>query len=638
MPSNQPVTASSAAPRGEEIVWPFSHATQYVPSENGQVQPVLKIPFNASILGGSGEPQTFVDKMGGRRHALISPDRTRLTVFQASGQLDLCFTSPDSVHQVEYQAESDTYYVRSATTIHALKDGREIATISPMQVGGMGAMTLLGNGDLTVGRVLDGYPYRSSVVTLTPDLTPRWNREVDMQLDGLLDVGNGHVAVYDDGEAIVVLDATGNEVFRSQDPSLQSPIVHDGRLMFLESKPGKYAKKYKEVVSFDSGTGKVRRSRIGAEAEQIIPLPGGRFMVEDGEFGQPHFSVYDADGDKLKSFKFSSRYPRQLHVAQDGKTALLVAGDVGNELYQLDLEPQDSAWNLLGIRPDEKPKPVFQHGGSFRPALLTNGQVAIFHHEGIEYGGRRLSSTRELLDAVGPGVELATNQVEMSSTRFNGRVRLAGPLGQLLSEVQRDYKLPSSLVTRPDNKPYLTPDSCMNFPLPCLGAMPVAQTLTVADTGRVLRSLFKEEPTALREFENWKLELTADQLNLTDPAGQKRSRPGAFSAALPLALGEERFVAAVSEGNLLWLKPSQLNFVEETYSLGEPVTGLELGPDGRSVLASTASGARLEFTPPNFGTAVKDATEPPPPPEGKAGVHETASTVQVGGVIIRKRG
>lgn len=635
--SNSPVPASSRAPRTEEPAWPFSHATQYVPGEGGAVQPVLKVPFSASQATLGGVPQTFEDKEGGRHHALISPDRKMLRVFQPSGKLDFCFQSPNFVQQVEYQAASDTYYVRSNETIHALKDGQEIATISPESTNCLGQMKVLSNGDLTLVQSLDTF-WNGRVTTLTPDLGVRWQKDIDIAANGVLDVGNGHTAVFKDGDDLAVLNASGEEVLRSKDPALYSPIVHEGRLLFLESHPSKYDRKFKQVVSYDSSTGEVRRSKVSAEADRIVPLPGGKFMVEDGDAGHPRLTVYDAEGEKLKSFKFpDDRYARQLHVAQDGKTALLVLGDTDYDLYRLNLEPSESAWNLIGPGKAEKPEPIFSRQGAFTPALLTNGQLAIFHSEGIELDGRKLGGTAELLQAVGPDVQVATDQVPMSYISVNERTRQAGPLDKLLCDVQADFKLSSARVAQPGAEPYLTPDACMNFPLPALGAMPVAGHLTAVDTARVLRSLLRSEATTMQAFGDWKLELGTDRLTLTDAEGKQKAEFGSFTAALPVSLGDQKFVAAVGEGSLVWLKPLKHEFARETYSLGEPISGLELSPDGRSVVASTVNGMRLDFAPPDFGGGLKDATAPPPEPEAPVGLRETASTVQVGGIVIRKR-
>lgn len=639
LPFSPPLAAAAPTPRAEESPWPFSHATQYVPGEQGQVQPVLKVPFHASETTLGGVPQSFQDASGGTHHALISPDRTQLRVLKSSGELDFCFKSPNYVQQVEYQAQTDTYYVRSNETIHALsgKDGSEIATISPEKANCLGKMTLLENGDLALVQPLDTF-WNGSVVVLKPDLTPRWNRDIDIATNGLLDVGRGHMAVFKDGDDLAVLDDKGQEVLRSKDPSLYSPIVHEGRLMFLEAHPSKYDRKYKQVVRYDSATGKVTRVKVSAEADRIIPLPRGGFLLEDGEAGHPHLSVYNGEGERVKQFKFPpDRYARQLHLSDDGKTALVVLGDGEASLYRLDLEPHPSAWNLVGLQGAEKPEPIYQRPGGFTPALLSNGQVAIFHGGGIDLDGRRLDSTQELLQAVGPEVRLASSTHPMSSISVNEKSRGSGSLDKLLCDVQQQYKLPDVRVSSPDRQPYLTPDDCMNFPLPCLGAMPAAQKLTLVDTERVLRSLLREEPTTMQAFGDWKLELGQDALRLTDAEGQQRYRGGAFSAALPVQLGPEKFVAAVGNGDLVWLKPLKHDFASETYSLGEPIRGLELSPDGRSVLATTGSGARLEFSPPELGGGLKDATAPPPPPEGKAGVHETGTTVQVGGVIIRKK-
>ncbi len=602
------------------------------------MQPVVKVPFYAKERGAVNAPQTFQDASGVVHHALISPGRTELRVLQSTGQLDFVFKSPNYVQEVVYQPASDTYYVRSNTTIHALsgKDGSEMATISPDQANCLGKMTILSTGDLALVQGLEGID-KGAVTTLKPDLTPRWSRNIDMETNGVLDVGHGHMAVFRDGDDLAVLDASGNEVLRSKSPALYSPIVHDGHLMFIESHPSKWNAKYKEVVRYDSSTGEVRRTKVSKEADRIIPLPDGKFMLEDGGAGHPHISVYDADGERVKSFKFpDDRYARQLHVARDGKTALLVLGDTRYDLYKLDLEPQRSAWNLVGLSPAEHPEPILQRQGSFTPALLSNGQLAVFHSEGIELDGKRLGSTREFLQAVGPGVELDSDRLPMSYISVNERTRSGATLDQVLCDVESDHKLADALVTAPGNRPYITPDACLNFPLPALGAMPVAAHLTVADTDRVLRSLFREEATTLRVFGDATLELAKDKLTLTDGDGQQHMAFGAYTAALPLALGEKKFVAAVGQGDLVWLRPVKYAFAEERYNLGEPISGLELADNGQSVLVTTASGARLAFTPPG-GAVVQNAEAPPPPRETQAGVHETMSTVQVGGVTIRKR-
>ena len=405
--------------------------------------------------------------------------------------------------------------------------------------------------------------------------------------------------------------------------------------MFLEAHPSKYDRQWNEVVSYDSRTGEVQRTKLSAPADRIIPLPGGRFMVEDGDPMQPHLSLYDAEGEKRKSFKFpNDRVARQLHVSGDGKTALLVLGGTRSELYRLDLDPSESAWNFIGLGKSVRPQPIVSRDGGMTPALLSSGQLAIFHNEGVDLDGRRLGSISEFLQAVGPDAQLATDQLPMGTS--NERTRRAGPLDKLLCDVQADFQLPSARLTEPALEPYLTPDSCFNFPLPALGAMPVAGHLTAADTARVLRSLFQSETTTMQAFGDWKLELAPGQLNLTDSEGNEKAAFGTFTAALPVSLGERKFVAAVGQGSLVWLKPNKHDFERETYSLGEPIHGLELSPDGRSVIASTVNGARLQFVPPDFGAGMQDASTPPPE-EASVGLRETASTVQVGGVIIRKK-
>lgn len=636
LPANRSLPAPASG-RAEEPAWPFSHATQYVPGEQGQVQPVLKVPYYVSRNRESAPPACFVDKNGARHHALVSPDRTMLRVLDEHGKLEFTFRAPDYVQQVEYQAGTHTYYVRSSQAIFALsgKDGSELATISPEKLSCLGEMAVLDTGDLCLVTPLETFK-NGHILLLKPDLSPGWSVPSEIATKRVLDVGQGQVAVFNDGEELAVLNAQGEEVLRSKDPRLYSPIVHNGRLLFLEHKPDKYKRNSLEVVSYEAATGKVTRSPVGPEAERIVPLPEGRFLIEEGELARPVVSVFDSDGELIRRFKFPKDcFLRQMHVSRDGTTALAVTGDDPKALYRLDLQASESGWKLLGGK-TEKPQAILVRDAPFLPALFSNGKMAVFDSRGIEIEGRHFSTTSEFLEAMGAGVELASARCATTASSHESSHSAPARLDVLLSDVEKQFKLPSARLASPALNPYVTTDGCMNFPLPALGAMPMASQLSLADTDRVLRGLLREQSSQLTVFDDWKLELSNEKLSLCDPEGVTRSKHGLYTAALPLRLGEEKFVAAVGEGSLIWLRPRKWDFEEEVYSLGEPIASLTLSPDGRSVVATTVSGARLDFTPPG-SPAMQQAEALPDRSEARSGVLEGSSMIQVGGVTIRKR-
>ncbi|MEW6278044.1 MAG: hypothetical protein AB1758_05430, partial [Candidatus Eremiobacterota bacterium] len=596
------------------------------------------------------------------RHNLISPDRTTLTVADASGQPLFNYRSPDYVQQVQFDPVRGHSYVRTSAGIVALdREGNEVGSVMPERLNCLGSMKLLSTGELAVAIPLETFK-DGQVLVLNPDLSPKWQHTSKLATDCLLDVGNGHVAAYDDGEGLEVLDAGGCVRCQTDHLKLYSPIVHEGRLMFLESQPSKYKQEYANVVRYDSATGEVDRFRVGSEAERIVPLPGGGFLLDEGPAAHPHITAYDRDGRRIGSYKFpDDTYPRQLHLSNDGKTALLVAdGDGhggGSRLYRLDLTPGRRGL-LAALKGSSRPQPAYTRQGGFLPAMLPDGRLFVAHEGGVEELGpsgtpvKSYAGTREFLEEVGPDTPLGTTRYPLSYIAHDATEFTPARLDAWLESAHKRFKLSGGLMAVPPapGSVFVTPDGCLNFALPAVSQLPASVALAVGGTQEALKRILTAQvldrpemaETSFPGQPGLKLRQTTEELQVVGPDGKSATvfspeNTGPYRLAVPLTVeGRPMVAGSTDDAKLVWYDPSKSSGSAQVFDLGGRVAQLGLSADGASVAATTEQGAFLLFTPP--GQGVLQAPERlAPGPAQATGVSEGVSSVRVGGVIIRKR-
>lgn len=631
---SQPLTRPAATPpTADEPRWPEDSATLYIPTDGG-FQPIVKVPVQSH--------GRYATEVAPGVHRAVTPDRRTLRVLDAQGHERFSFESPDFVQQAEYEPKSDTWFVRSSKAVHALDGaGQEIGRIEPEGMTCLGDMELLSTGDLVLaiptGSFRDG-----RVLKLGADLQPKWTMETKVRAEHVLDVGNGHVAVFHDGEDLTILDAEGKVRLEEDDLKLYSATVHEGRLLFLRSRPGKYDRKSAEAVRYDSATGEIRRTKVGREAERFVPLPGGGYLLEEGEPGHPRVRVYDARGKEARDFKLPDGFLRQLHLARDGRTALAVLGDDSKRMFRLDLgEKPGFLKGLLG----EEPPLIHEAADHFTPALLADGRIAVFSAQGVETmdleGGNRQPVRTEDI----PRLQVASSKCPTSFAAAESSDATPGRLDAILNGSRYQYG-----IQAPAGSLFVTADDCLNFALPTISSLPFTVGRAVEASHDLLkRTLFadKAETPEKQPFPGrpeWNLEFGRESMKVTGPADASQSflpgmggggaRNAAFSTAVPLMEGERPLVAAAtSDARVQWIDVQEGREGVQAYDVGSPVQELSL--EKGAVVAKTADGAFLRLEAP--GVEPPEPEAPAEPAAAQGGIEVAEDVVRIGGIVITRR-
>lgn len=641
--------AAASQPTPEEL--PFGSATVYIPQDNETYQPVRKIP-----LDGYRRLSTEVRSQSGQvRHNLIAPDRKTLSVVDTAGTPLFHYQSPDYVQQVQFDPRSQNSYVRTSHGIVVLDPkGQEVGSVMPENLNCLGNMTLLSTGDLALAIPLGTFK-DGNVMVLGPDLTPRWQFRTELATDQVLDVGQGHIAVYDDGEGLEVRDAQGNLKCQSDSLKLYSPLVHEGRLLFLESKPTKYKQDYANLVRYDSATGEVERFKVSSEADRIVPLPGGGFLLDEGPAAHPHITAYDADGKLTASFKFpDDTYPRGLHLSKDGKTVLMAAdGDGhggGGRLYRLDLGAPAQR-NLLGKVKAQRPEPIYRNQG-FVPGMLADGRIFVVHREGVELlGDKSYANAGEFLKDVGPDTAMGSARYPLSYIAHQSTESTPCRLDAALDAAARSLKVSGGLMASPPSpgSVFVTPDDCINFALPTVSSLPAAVFQAVGGSEEAMRRLLTaqvlERPqlaeTPFPGRPELKLRQTQEEISVQGPDKSTRifspDNVGPHRLAIPVMMSGAPMVAsATQDAKLVWHDPEKSSGSALVFDVGSPVNQLGLTSDGGSIAASTDAGGFVIFTPPG-ARSLQVPEKLAPEATATSTVVEGETTLRVGGVVIRKR-
>lgn len=652
----RPLAVAMTAPRAaadqpsEEL--PFGSATVYIPQGGESYQPIRKLPLESyRRLDTEVRSQT-----GQVRHNVISPDRRTLTAVDTTGTSLFQYHSPDYVQQVQFDPRSENSYVRTSHGIVVLDpQGQELGSVTPENLNCLGKMTLLSTGDLALAIPLGTFK-DGNVVVLGPDLTPRWQSRTALATDEVLDVGQGHIAVYDDGEGLEVRDAQGNLRCESDSLKLYSPLVHEGRLMFLESKPSKYKQDYANLVRYDSATGEVERFKVSAEADRIVPLPGGGFLLDEGAAAHPHITAYDENGKLMASFKFpDDTYPRGLHLSKDGKTVLMAAdGDGhggGGRLYRLDLATRQRT--LLGGVKAQRPQPIYRNQG-FVPGMLADGRIFVVHREGVELlgeGAKSYANAGEFLQDVGSDSGMGSTRYPLSYIAHQSTEFTPCRLDAALDAAARSLKVSSGLMAAPPppGSVFVTPDDCINFALPLVNQMPVALARAVGGSEEVVKRILTAQVLDRPELTETpfpgqpqlKLRQNEGELSVEGNGASRRifspDNVGPYRLAVPVMMnGQPMVAAATRDSKLVWYDPEKNSGSALVFDVGSPVNRLGLTEDGGSIAASTDAGSYVIFTPP--GSKSLQVPEQLAPESSSApAVVESMSTLRVGGVVIKKR-
>ncbi len=640
--------AAVSQPPVEDL--PFGSATVYIPRGNESYQPIRKIP-----LDGYRRLSTEVRSESGQvRHNLIAPDRKTLSVVDTTGTPLFHYHSPDYVQQVQFDPRSQNSYVRTSHGIVVLDPkGQEVGSVMPESLNCLGNMTLLATGDVALAIPLGTFK-DGNVMVLGPDLAPRWQSRTELAIDQVLDVGQGHIAVYDDGEGLQVRDAQGNLKCESDSLKLYSPLVHEGRLLFLESKPTKYKQEYANLVRYDSATGEVERFKVSAEADRIVPLPGGGFLLDEGPAAHPHITAYDADGKLMASFKFpDDTYPRGLHLSQDGKTVLMAAdGDGhggGGRLYRLDLGAPAQR-NLLGKVKAQRPEPIYRNQG-FVPGMLADGRIFVVHRQGVELlGVKSYANAGEFLQDIGPDTAMGSARYPLSSIAHQSTESTPCRLDAALDAAARSLKVSGGMMAAPPSpgSVFVTPDDCINFALP-ISPLPAAVFQAVGGSEEAMRRLLTAQvldrpqlaETPFPGRPELKLRQTQEEITVESPGKSTRVFPpdnvGPHRLAIPVMMGGAPMVAsATQDAKLVWHNPEKSSGSALVFDVGSPVSQLGLTSDGGSIAASTDAGGFVIFTPPG-ARSLQVPDQLAPEATATSAVVEGETTLRVGGVVIRKR-
>lgn len=587
---------------------------QYIPREGGGFQPFAKCPANGRKHA-PGEHNT----------ALVGRDSRSVSVVDANGVEQFRHQTEDFVETVKYQPQADRYLVHhfGGVDVISARDGALLGQVTPDKMDIQSNMQTLADGRLmlNVGTLSDE---GGQLIMLQPDLQPAWDHPTQLQRARILELDNGAVAAFS-GPTLEVCNARGEIIHRS-DKAMSDPQLKDGKLVYLEAAWMKGEGRVRErshgmlLCQHDLKTGLTLVTPTTEDVEACTPLPDGRFLMSERGIGHMALVLHDADGKRTSRHKFEG-YLFQLDVSQDGKFAYAMDADplVTPPVYRLqkvDLETMTAT-------------KVHEGNDDFIATALTDGRTALFTRQGITLleEGLHFKTPDELLTHLGPDVLPANNTVEARVSNYTSPGPGPGRWDELFTRVNHRLKLGSAAtMTAKPGQPFVTPDSCVNFMLPALDALPAA--VAAATRGVKVGDLFRTDamPAWLRQ--------DGTQLKLKD--GEKEhSIVGPFSHVLPFTVEGRPVVAAARDNGLTWWDPTRV-YGESTYSLNEKIVSLEPARDGASVLARTESGQVLHMVPESVSQFDK-APEEQEPDKSVGTLKEDEQGIRLPGVFIRRK-
>lgn len=404
--------------------------------------------------------------------------------------------------------------------------------------------------------------------------------------------------IYSAGDTLILEKArklfrlSGDEpVALSQDRVLGRNVSEapDGRLWFLEAPESGP----RQAACYDPKTGDCRRFPTTPGAGALVPLASGQVLtVEEGQV-----RCYSSEGDLQTVHNLGPGKLGDFQLDPTGNKVLAVMREEPKErLLSLDLE--GGFWGRLSatVGLGRQAETVFESEGSIFACSTQQGDLVIFHKDGVRWGDRDFASVAEfahqdLPKAASHTAYLGVGMGSGSDTEPN--------LRRTLASACRQFGWADPTATRLGDEPF---------------SLSYVDDTVVVGTQESQVTETREQDAAEHLFikKDDSYQLDGNRLEVPETGAKfycNYLNGTRFTTAHPVRVGAGHFLAAASsDGQLHWLDAKKGTHLR--FNLDQPIEDFWTGPDNY-VRGLTASGTvfalKLELPP---GQSLQ-ATEPP---------------------------